>query len=50
MRFARHQHALVLLLVLLVAAGLRLHGLDWDQGRHLHPDERFLSMVVAAEG
>ena len=50
MRFTRHQRTLVLLLVLLVAAGLRFHGLDWDRGRHLHPDERFLSMVVAAEG
>ncbi len=34
--------------VLLAAAHLRLLGLDWDQGQHLHPDERFLTMVEAA--
>jgi hypothetical protein len=24
---------------------LRIIGLNWDQGQHLHPDERFLTMV-----
>lgn len=33
-------------LVVLVSLILRLHGLDWDQGALLHPDERFLAMVV----
>ncbi len=34
-----------LLGILMLAAGLRLTGLDWDEGQHLHPDERFLCMV-----
>ena len=38
-----------LTLILLVAAVLRLTGLNWDEGTHLHPDERFLTMV-ASEG
>jgi YYY domain-containing protein len=28
------------------AAILRLVGLNWDEGTHLHPDERFLTSVV----
>ncbi len=38
------------LLIFIVAAGayLRLVGLDWDEGEHLHPDERFLSLVTGA--
>jgi len=34
--------------ILLVAAYLRLSRLDWDQGTHIHPDERFLTMVSDA--
>lgn len=34
-----------LLVLVLLAAWFRFHGLDWDNGRHLHPDERFLSTV-----
>ena len=32
--------------IVAVGATLRLTGLDWDGGHHLHPDERFLSMVL----
>lgn len=31
--------------VLAVAFFLRMYGNNWDQGFHLHPDERFLTMV-----
>ncbi|HVE66414.1 MAG TPA: glycosyltransferase family 39 protein, partial [Thermoanaerobaculia bacterium] len=31
--------------VLAAGALLRLIGLNWDSGYHLHPDERFISMV-----
>ncbi len=39
-----------ILLVCIIAAGayLRLVGIDWDENQHLHPDERFLTMVEAA--
>ena len=35
---------LLLLLILGVALGLRLHGLNWDSGYGFHPDERSLYM------
>lgn len=34
--------------VLAAGAALRLVGIDWDAGQHLHPDERFLTMVETA--
>ncbi len=34
--------------ILIVSFGLRTMHLDWDQGQHLHPDERFLVMVTSA--
>src|SRR5215207_2959898 len=37
---------IALVIILLAAAWLRFHGLNWDEGRHLHPDERFLSTVT----
>ena len=33
---------------LLVACVTRLVAVDWDAGQHLHPDERFLTMVTVA--
>ncbi|MBN1922988.1 MAG: glycosyltransferase family 39 protein [Anaerolineae bacterium] len=27
---------------------MRIYDLDWDEGTHLHPDERYLTMVTAA--
>jgi len=43
----RRRSALWLLPLLAVSALLRFQGLDWDQGQHLHPDERFLTMVAS---
>jgi YYY domain-containing protein len=37
--------AALLALILLLGAALRFTGLDWDEHQHLHPDERFLTMV-----
>lgn len=37
----------VLLFIIIFALVLRLFGLNWDQSQHLHPDERFLTMVVS---
>lgn len=37
---------LLLAIVLAVGAALRLAGLDWDDGAHLHPDERYVTMVA----
>ncbi len=38
----------ILLLVLLLAAYFRFSGLNWDANHHLHPDERFLTMVASS--
>jgi YYY domain-containing protein len=34
-------------LIILLGGVFRFTGIDWDEGHHLHPDERFLSSVVA---
>lgn len=36
---------LIITLIILLGLSLRLNNLNWDQGFHLHPDERFLTMV-----
>lgn len=45
---ARARRLALLAAIVVAAAGLRLAWHDWDGGHHLHPDERFLGMVVAA--
>lgn len=39
---------LLFIVILLVAGYFRLIGLNWDQSQHLHPDERFMTMVESA--
>ena len=41
-------HDLLLVLVLIAATYLRVIGMNWDANQHLHPDERFLTMVETA--
>jgi YYY domain-containing protein len=35
-----------LALILIIGAFFRFTGLNWDQGQHQHPDERYISMVA----
>ncbi|HSA83288.1 MAG TPA: glycosyltransferase family 39 protein [Patescibacteria group bacterium] len=37
---------LILFAILIIAATFRLYGLNWDQGFHLHPDERAIILTV----
>jgi hypothetical protein len=39
---------LLLIVVLVVGTSFRVIGLNWDANQHLHPDERFLTMVESA--
>ena len=39
---------LALILTILAGAYFRLVGVNWDENQHLHPDERFLSLVQVA--
>ena len=43
-RFRASSSTFLLLLILAVALGLRLYGIDWDQGHGYHPDERSIYM------
>jgi len=38
----------ILIPIVILSLFLRLYDLNWDQGFHLHPDERFLTMVGSA--
>lgn len=39
---------IILWLIIIFGFTFRLIGLSWDQNQHLHPDERFLTMVVSS--
>lgn len=43
-----NKHLIILVLITIFAGILRFHGLNWDQGHHLHPDERFLTLVTTS--
>ena len=36
----------ILFLILFIGAYFRFTGLNWDEGQHQHPDERYISMVM----
>jgi hypothetical protein len=36
-----------LLIILALGAYFRFVGINWDSGSHLHPDERFLTIVAS---
>lgn len=38
--------ALAVVVILAMGAGLRFTNLDWDSGRHLHPDERYMTYLA----
>jgi YYY domain-containing protein len=39
---------ILLLITLVIGAYFRFTGLNWDANEHLHPDERFLTMVASS--
>jgi len=42
----KHIHGIIIALLLVLAAIFRFTGINWDDNAHLHPDERFLTMVA----
>lgn len=36
----------ILILIFLIGAYFRFTGINWDEGKHQHPDERYLTMVA----
>jgi len=43
-----NKNKIILFCILFFGLFFRLYGNNWDQGWHLHPDERFLTMVGGA--
>jgi len=47
-RWAEVLLAIGLVITLIAGGYLRLVGVNWDENQHMHPDERFLSLVQVA--
>lgn len=45
-KYTVHLHSITLIAIVALAAVFRLTGINWDSKSHLHPDERFLTMVA----
>ncbi|MFA6519169.1 MAG: glycosyltransferase family 39 protein [Candidatus Shapirobacteria bacterium] len=43
----KYRTPLILSLIFVLSLSLRTFGISWDNGYHLHPDERFLTMVAS---
>lgn len=41
-----HKKYILLFIIFSISLVLRVYGLNWDQGHHLHPDERQITMVA----
>jgi YYY domain-containing protein len=46
-RLRRLSRPILLVLILLVGAIFRFTDLNWDQNRHLHPDERYMTVLAS---
>src|SRR3990170_336448 len=44
----KHTSIILFVIILSLAAFFRFYAVNWDQNQHLHPDERFLTMVSGA--
>ncbi len=42
----KRKNIFLLILIFLISFSFRIIGLNWDQGNHLHPDERMITMVA----
>ena len=42
----KRKNIFLILSILLISIFFRIIGFNWDQNQHLHPDERFLTMVL----
>jgi hypothetical protein len=40
------KNKVIIIFIFIIALLLRIYGLNWDSNNHLHPDERFLTMVA----